>query len=292
LVIQSNTAGIDRVLPLLSETLVRLIEKEMDASVKSIVWRQDANIRTLEGVPMSSRAEKGDEADLHRWFFRESDLAYCADLLDGQKTGFFLDQRENRNFLEEWTKKRPTGRVLDLFCYSGGWGFRALKSGAASVTFVDQSKPALGLVKAGAERNKFAADRYQTVAADVFDYLSEPSEPFDVVVADPPAFVKTKKDLPQGQKAYERLTRAAWRRIKPGGLLLISSCSFHLSEPDFLDLLRDSVGREPGLAHLVYRGRQGADHPMLLSMPETRYLKCLGLSKAASWIPPEAPAAE
>jgi 23S rRNA (cytosine1962-C5)-methyltransferase len=99
------------------------------------------------------------------------------------------------------------------------------------------------------------------------------------VVADPPAFVKSRKNLPQSLKAYQKLNRLAWRRLRPGGLLFTCSCSHHVSESDFLDLLSAAVQKESGLAHIVYRGGQALDHPVLLSMPETAYLKCVGLLK-------------
>jgi 23S rRNA (cytosine1962-C5)-methyltransferase len=278
LVLQSNTAGMDRVLEAVTQIAENVLE-EAGLKDSAVVWRKDSSIRALEGLAEGSEVKTGTESDLRKWFFKEAGLTYCADLLDGQKTGFFLDQRENRDFLSSWLEARPGAKVVDLFCYSGGWGFRALKSAADRVVFVDQSEAALDLVKWGAEKNRFEHSKFETVASDVFDYLSHGDDHFDVVVADPPAFVKTRKNLPQAEKAYEKLARLAWRRVRPGGLLMFSSCSFHLLESDFLEIAREAVAKEGGLAHVVYRGKQGADHPMLLSMPETRYLKCVGLQK-------------
>jgi 23S rRNA (cytosine1962-C5)-methyltransferase len=116
----------------------------------------------------------------------------------------------------------------------------------------------------------------------VFEFLARDAARYDAVVADPPAFVKSRKNLPQALKAYQKLNRLAWRRLRPGGLLFTCSCSHHVSEIDFLNLLSAAVEKENGLAHVVYRGGQAQDHPVLLSMPETVYLKCVGLRKMES----------
>jgi 23S rRNA (cytosine1962-C5)-methyltransferase len=216
---------------------------------------------------------------LRRGFFQEDELIFRADFVEGQKTGFFLDQRDNRGHLEQIIKHKKDPRVLDLLCYSGGWGFHALRAGAAHVTFVDQSEEAIQFVREGLEKNHFDQKRAALKNSDVFEFLESTSEEFDVIVADPPAFVKSKKNLPQALKAYEKLNRLAWRKLRSGGVLMTSSCSYHLSESDFLNVLTAAVSKEGGRAHLIYRGGQAADHPVLLSMPETRYLKCIGLKK-------------
>jgi 23S rRNA (cytosine1962-C5)-methyltransferase len=204
---------------------------------------------------------------------------YAANFLTGQKTGFFLDQKENRMFLDSLDLSGRTA-MLDLFCYSGGWGLRAAKRGA-NVTFVDESQKALDLVARGAELNGLDQERVRTVAHEVFTFLEQPGPALDLIVADPPAFVKSQKNVYQAVNAYEKLNRLCWRRLKPGGILLSSSCSYHVPEGEFVDVLRSAVAKERGLAHVVYRGRQAADHPVLLSMPETAYLKCVGLHKLA-----------
>jgi 23S rRNA (cytosine1962-C5)-methyltransferase len=221
----------------------------------------------------------GDPAVLARAEVCEDGVRYAADLAAGQKTGFFLDQRDNRLRFGGFVRRMPSARVLDLFCYSGGWGLRALKEGAAHVTFVDESREALDLVERGLSANGIAPERADLHHGNVFDFLARPQDPYDAVAADPPAFVKSRKNLPQAIKAYQKLSRMAWRRLKPGGVLFACSCSHHLSESDFLRLLAEAVAKEHGLAHLIYRGGQSQDHPVLLSMPETAYLKCLGLQK-------------
>jgi 23S rRNA (cytosine1962-C5)-methyltransferase len=244
-----------------------------------LVLRCDAAVRRLEAVDLFRRVVFGDPAAMTRVEVREQGVRYAADLVAGQKTGFFLDQRDNRLRFGSLVRGIPSGRVLDLFCYSGGWGLRALKEGVGHVTFVDESWEALDLVKRGLVANEISPERADLHQGDVFDFLEQSQDWYDAVVADPPAFVKSRKNLPQAIKAYRKLSRMAWRRLKPGGLLFACSCSHHLVESDFLNLLAEAVAKEHGLAHLIYRGGPAHDHPVLLSMPETSYLKCLGLEK-------------
>jgi 23S rRNA (cytosine1962-C5)-methyltransferase len=278
-VLQSNTAGMDLMLPRLAERVPELIERVFQATLRGLVLRCDSAVRRLEAVDLFRRVAFGDPDALTRVEVREEGVRYAADLIAGQKTGFFLDQRDNRLRFGALVRELSPGRVLDLFCYSGGWGLRALHAGAGHVTFVDENREALELVKKGLAANGIEPERADLQRADVFDFLSRPQDPYDAVVADPPAFVKSRKNLAKAIKAYQKLCRMAWRRLKPGGVLFACSCSHHLSESDFLNLLADAVAKEHGLAHLIYRGGQSQDHPVLLSMPETSYLKCLGLWK-------------
>jgi 23S rRNA (cytosine1962-C5)-methyltransferase len=216
--------------------------------------------------------------------FQEDGVYYAADFLEGQKTGFFLDQKENRKFLRS---KAQGQNVLDLCCYSGGWGLSALAGGAAAVTFVDQSAEALELARKGLLANQLQAksgfhseQKTEFFQADVFEFLEsavKQNRKFDIVVADPPAFVKSKKNLPQAIKAYEKLNRLALEVLNPGGLLLTCSCSFHLSETDFFNLLLRAAGEERRPLQVVYRAGASTDHPWILQRPETNYLKCLAL---------------
>jgi 23S rRNA (cytosine1962-C5)-methyltransferase len=278
-VLQSNTAGMDLMLPLLEERVPKLIEQAFGAELRGLVLRGDSAVRRLEAVDSFRRVAFGDPAALSRVEVQEEGVRYVADLVAGQKTGFFLDQRDNRLRFGSLLRDIASGRVLDLFCYSGGWGLRALKEGSRHVTFVDESREALELVERGLVSNGISPERADLRHADVFDFLARPRDPYDTVVADPPAFVKSRKNLPQAIKAYQKLARLAWRSLRPGGFLFICSCSHLLSESDFLNLLAEAVAKERSLAHLIYRGGQPQDHPVLLSMPETSYLKCLGLQK-------------
>lgn len=278
-VVQSNTAGMDLLLPILLERLPGMVEDVFGARLQGLVLRCDADVRRLEAVEMFNRVCFGDPERLAAAVLDEDGVRYVADLIDGQKTGFFLDQRENRRFLASQVAERAGARVLDLCCYSGGWGLRALAVDAGHVTFVDQSREALDLLQQGLAANRVAHGRTAAVQQDLFDFLAADTASYDVVVADPPAFVKSRRNLTQAARAYQKLNRLAWRRLKPGGVLITCSCSHHLSPADFITLLSAAVAKEDGLAQVIYRGGQAEDHPLLLSMPETGYLKCVGLRR-------------
>lgn len=279
-VVQSNTAGMDLVLPVIEARLPEICGEVMGERLQGMVLRCDSAVRQLEGVEPFRRIAFGDAAALAAAEVVEAGVRHAADLVSGQKTGFFLDQRDNRARFGDHIREAASARVLDLFCYSGGWGLRALREGARQVTFVDQSDDALRLVERGLHLNGFAADRGVLHTGDVFDFLARaPAEAWDAVVTDPPAFAKSRKHLPKALKAYGKLNRLAWRALKPGGMLFACSCSHHLGETDLLDVLAGAVAREGGAAHVIVRGQQAQDHPVLLSMPETAYLKCVGLRK-------------
>jgi 23S rRNA (cytosine1962-C5)-methyltransferase len=278
-VVQSNTAGADKLLPRLEAALPEAFQKAFKRPMESLVLRGDAGIRKLESVENYVRVVLGDETALRNHAFSEAGTLFTADLVAGQKTGFFLDQRDNRDHLAWRLEGAKDARVLDLFCYSGGWGLRALKAGAEHVTFVDESADALALVEAGIVANKFAEARSRRMRRDVFDYLQNDHDKYDVVVADPPAFAKSRKDVGAATRAYEKLARLAWRRVRPGGILVMCSCSYQVSEEDFTTAVATGIGKEKGIAQVSHRGAQAADHPVLVSMPETRYLKCLFLKK-------------
>lgn len=278
-VVQSSTAGMDLMLSVLETRVPEAYAEVFGMALEGMVLRGDSGARRLEGLEVFRRVCFGDPALLAEVVVLEDGVRYVADLVSGQKTGFFLDQRENRRFLGSWMRERAVADVLDLYCYSGGWGLRALVEGAGRVTFVDQSREAFALLEKGLDASDLPRTRADLVQADVFEFLREAEPRYDAVVADPPAFVKSRKNLPQALKAYLKLNRLAWRRLRPGGVLFSCSCSHLLAEADFMGLLAQAVAKESGLAQVVYRGCQPADHPVLLSMPETAYLKCIGLRK-------------
>jgi 23S rRNA (cytosine1962-C5)-methyltransferase len=278
-VIQSNTAGMDLMLPLLEEITAEVLEEVLETKIEGLVVRGDSAVRQLEGITAFTQVAFGNRDAMSQAQIQESGVFYAADLVSGQKTGFFLDQRDNRLRLGAWVQDMGGGRVLDLFCCSGGWGLRALHAGAQLVTFVDQSRDALQLVQSGLHANRVPAEKVVLQVEDVFEFLGREKAIYDVVVVDPPAFVKSRKNLAKAVKAYQKLNRLAWRRLRPGGLLFTCSCSHHLAESDFLNLLAAAVEKEGGWAHIIHRGGQAMDHPVLLSMPETAYLKCVGLRK-------------
>ncbi len=233
---------------------------------RSLLFRHDTTARSFEGldsVKGLARGEAIEEVEVEI-----NAIHYRADLLNGQKTGLFLDQRDNRQRLDGWVRGK---RILDLFCYNGAWSLTAAALGASEVIGVDQSADAIRQAQTNASLNRL--DSVCTfVREDVFRFLKGvPRASVDVIIVDPPAFAKTKAALPEARKGYTDLNRRAMLALKPGGLLVSCSCSHHLTEELFRDVLLKASGREPRL--LEARG-QSMDHPVLLAMPETRYLKC------------------
>jgi 23S rRNA (cytosine1962-C5)-methyltransferase len=238
---------------------------------RGIVLRNDSPSRELEGLPRVVRLGAGEVPA--RVTFPLNGLSLFADLWEGQKTGFFFDQRENYPLL---ASVAPGARVLDAFCYSGAWGLHAARWGAREVTFLDASEGALGLARANAETNGLGeATTYRR--ADALAYLREHGDTptFDVVVLDPPAFVKSRRAVPQALKGYLNLNKWGLRSVREGGYLVTCSCSHHVRPEIFVEtiaLAAREAGRE---VRALGVGRQAPDHPWLPAMPETAYLKVL-----------------
>jgi len=279
LVLQSNTAGIDQILPILEISIPEIFREVFKTEINGMVIRGESNFRKLEGIENFKRITLGAETELKNGKFSNNGVYYAADFLDGQKTGFYLDQTDNRSYLAKWVGENPGAKILDLFCYSGGWGLRALNAGDCQVTLVDESREALDLVRKGIELNHIPPAKTSIVTSEVFKFLEGTADTFDLIVADPPAFAKSKKDIPKALKGYEKLNRLAWRHIRENGTLITSSCSYHVREEEFLGVVQKAVAREGGSAQISFRGGQSSDHPVLLSMPETNYLKCFALKK-------------
>ena len=265
LVLQFLTAGMDALKEPVIEILDRMTEPEV------IVLRNDSRSRTLEGLPLEKKIVKGD---LHTFpVISEGGLFFEVDPYEGQKTGFFLDQRENRRCLGEMIKG---GRGLDLFCYSGAWSLRCASAGA-HVTAVDASEKALSLGGKNAERNGLQ-EQVTFIKEDVFPFLRRELDAgerrYDFIVCDPPAFVKSGEKLREGVRAYGELNGLCMKLLKRGGILVTSSCSYHLGKEMFIDMLRMAARRSGRGVRLLEFRSQGRDHPVLLSMPETEYLKC------------------
>jgi 23S rRNA (cytosine1962-C5)-methyltransferase len=193
-------------------------------------------------------------------------------LSEGQKTGWYFDQADNR---QAFLKYVAGARVLDVFSYVGAWGLAAARHGATDVTCVDASAQALDLMQANAQRNEVTANAIKGDAFDVLEQLHAAHERFDVVVLDPPAFIKRRKDIPKGQAAYRRLNQLGLQLLARDGLLVSCSCSYHLEEADLLAALQ-KAGRHVGRTVQVLEfGGQAADHPVHPAIAETRYLKAL-----------------
>lgn len=262
LVLQSNTAGMDRLLPKVTEVLIGIL------APRAIVAANDAPVRELEGLALERKLVHGMLEGKVR--FEQEGITFLADPLGGQKTGFFLDQRFNRRLAASFV--RPSDRVLDLFCYTGGFGLYALKAGAAHVTFVDASEAALSVAREAVEANGFS-DRAEFVKADIFEMLKEPGDSFNVVILDPPALAKSRTKVPAALRAYRDLNARAMARVAPGGILATASCSGLVHADSWLESLREASHKSGRSLRIVARGTQSPDHPVLASMPETEYLK-------------------
>jgi 23S rRNA (cytosine1962-C5)-methyltransferase len=244
---------------------------------RAVVARDDAGVRELEGLPRRVEVLRGAIPD--QIIVAEHGLNFQVDVLGGQKTGHFLDQKENHLALENRVRDH---RVLDLFCYSGSWSLHAALFGAREVVGVDISAGAVALAKENARLNG-REGTCSFIRADVFELLStftRTEERFGTVILDPPAFVKSRKKLPEAIKGYLTINRRAMELVKPGGWLVSCSCSHHLDRETFLGLLRKAAQQSRRNVRLVEMRGQAYDHPVLLACPETEYLKCAILNIA------------
>lgn len=238
---------------------------------RALVLRTDTPMAELEGFSGESRVLSGDLQSPVR--IEQDGLLFDVDVMEGQKTGFYLDQRENR-----LAARRLFGglRVLDCFCYTGAWALYAARAGATQVLGIDSSSRAIETAQRNAELNSLGST-CGFEAADAFERLDElvrSEGKFDCVILDPPALVKSKRHLKQGEAAYERLNRMAMKLVSSDGLLISCSCSFHISRERFWQILSSAARKSRRSAVIVEWRGQARDHPTLLAMPETAYLKC------------------
>ncbi len=243
------------------------------AKPHTIVLKNDGKLRAVEGLPEYVEVIQGQLEDDCAPLI-ENDTRFMAPVIAGQKTGWFYDHRENRAQLNRLVAGK---RVLDVFSYIGGWGVQAARHGAAEVHCVDASAQALDWAEQNAELNG-VADKMQYWQGDAFQalrQLKDSGERFDVVVVDPPALIPRRKDIKAGEQAYHRFNQLAMRLLSKDGLLVAGSCSMHLADdrlPDILRVLGRELDRDVTIQHV---GSQGADHPVLPAIPETRYLKAV-----------------
>ena len=262
-VAQITTAGMEALI----DPLLAALEKTLAPA--HVILRNDAPSRALEGLEDYVRAAKGDAT---RLAVEENGSRYFANLAEGQKTGWYYDQRDNRAFMAGLAKGRT---VLDAYSYTGGFGIAAAKAGATEVICLDSSAPALALAEDSAAANGVSI---KAVKADVFEELERlaaAKETFDIVIADPPPFVKARKDLEPGAKAYRKLARLAAQVTAPGGFLLLASCSHNIPMERFAAECAAGLARAPRRATLIRQAGAGADHPVHPMLPETAYLKAL-----------------
>ncbi|MBZ4219692.1 MAG: class I SAM-dependent rRNA methyltransferase [Chlorobium sp.] len=264
IVLQAFSAGMDIHLPLICDVLQELLNPTV------IIVRNESPLRELEGLTLYKDIVRGEHSETIQTIF-DSGISYEVNLFEGQKTGFFLDQRENRRIIRKFSEGAD---VLDVFTNDGGFALNALYGGARSAILIDASKEALQRAERNAQLNKFS--EYSLVAADAFDTLDqmvESKEAFDLVVLDPPSFTKSRKNLPGALKAYKRLNKLGLQLIRNGGFLATASCSHHVSEEDFLQSVHQAALSAGCQLRLIYKNSQPFDHPVLLAMPETSYLK-------------------
>ena len=269
LVVQSNAAGMARLEPAVLDALGELLSPE------AIVLRNDSPARGLEGLASETRVARGSldgPIALH-----ETGAVFRADLLAGQKTGWFFDQRDNRRFVANLARG---ARVLDLYCYTGGFAVQAALGGAAAVLGVDRSEPALALAIEAAELNgvsRTCSFRRGEAFAEAGG-LAANGERFDIVIADPPAFAKSRKEMPAALRGYRKLARLAASVTAGGGILFIASCSFHVGAAEFAETVRRGLADTGRAGRILRVAGADADHPIHPALPETAYLKTLTLA--------------
>lgn len=264
-VIQITTAGMECLKEKILDVVDELINPE------NIILRNDTSSRIKEGLKLEKKVVKGDLSGLPTII--EDDVKFQIDPLHGQKTGFFLDQRENRLSLKSFIN---SGEGLDLFCYLGAWSIHLAKRGA-TVRGIDSSERAIEIAKENAKLNG-VEDRVKFIKADAFDFLkweAKRGKKYDFIILDPPAFVKSKGEKRDAIEGYINLNKAALKLLKINGILATSSCSQLISETEFEGIIKEAFKASNKMGIVLHKGTQSKDHPILLTMPETAYLKCL-----------------
>lgn len=263
LVVQTLSQGMEK----LKRTVVEILQEQF--SPLAILERNDVAVRALEGL----REQKGQLAgeEIKEVVVEENGVKFAFDLLGGQKTGGFLDQRENRAAARAYAR----GRALDGFCYAGGFAV-TIAPRCESVLGIDSSEEALALARRNQELNAFSNLEWKE--ANCFDFMKaadQRGERFDTIVLDPPPFAPHKSKLESALRGYKELNLRALKMLHTGGTLITCSCSFHVSEADLLETVAAAALDAHRTVSVVERRTQSRDHPILLTVPETHYLKCL-----------------
>jgi 23S rRNA (cytosine1962-C5)-methyltransferase len=264
--VQITTSGMEA----LAEAILQGLEDVL--SPATVVLRADAPARTQEGLSSYVRTVRGETP--HRVALEENGARCFADPAGGQKTGWYFDQRENRAFMASLARGRS---LLDVYCHSGGFAILAAHRGARHVYGIDSSAAALSLAEDSAAANG-ASSVCRFIKADAgeeFERLANAQERFDVVICDPPPFVKSRKDLEAGARAYRKLARLAARIVSPGGFLLLASCSYNMPADRFQTECAAGIARAARSSRLIRASGAGPDHPVHPMLPETAYLKTL-----------------
>jgi 23S rRNA (cytosine1962-C5)-methyltransferase len=264
-VVQITTAGMAALRIPVLEALQQLL------APAGILLLNDSPVRALEGLPQENEIIGSVPGSI---LLEEGDARFSVPLGSGQKTGWFFDQRSNRQAMHKYVRGR---RVLDVFSYIGAWGIQAAVAGAVDVHCVDASSAALENLQRNAAASG-VSDQVHATQGDAFEVLrrlQEDGQTCDVIVVDPPAFIKRRKDIRQGEQGYLRLNRLAIQLLAPGGILISCSCSMHLAEARLQSVVHQAASQQGRRLQILERGFQAPDHPVHPAIPETAYLKAL-----------------
>jgi len=266
-VCQISTAGIANLSEFIIKALINIFGQEI-----SVIYKNDFELRKMEDLELSVEVVYGILPE--HFTIYENDLKFNGDILEGQKTGWFFDQRLNRDFVSEISKDC---NVLDAFCYLGGFGLNAIKGGAKKVVFVDSSQKAIEYVKSNCELLKTTTN-LEFYNDKVYDYLEINAniiDKFNLIILDPPAFIKSKKDYFSGLKGYEKLIKLALPLLDNNALLMINSCSYHLTQSDLINCVKNACFKNNKKSRLIRCSGAGFDHPVNPALKENEYLKSL-----------------
>lgn len=266
LVVQALSQGMDRLVP----TIVQTLQARLNP--RGILARNDPRSRTLDGLPQVVEVLAGEVPESVS--VRECGVEYDVDLRHGQKTGLFLDQRENREAAARYAR----GRVLDCFSYNGGFALVLARAASETIAY-DISEDAVARVTANARRNGVSVDARVGNVFDELRGLGRLKERFDTIVLDPPAFAKSKSAVEKAISGYKEINLRALKLLNPGGVLVTCSCSYNISEALFAEIVNDAALDAGVPVSVIEKRMQGRDHPVLLGVPETYYLKCFILRK-------------
>ena len=253
------------------EAIAKALKEVLGDGLDNIYYKSETTLPYKADIENECGYLLGGEAED---FALENGLRFCVDWLKGQKTGFFVDQRDNRSLLEKYSRGRS---VLNMFCYTGGFSFYAMRGGAKIVHSVDSSAKAIWLTNKNVELNFPGDSRHQAFAEDAFKYLERMGNNYDLIILDPPAFAKHKNVLRNALQGYRKLNAIAFEKIKPGGILFTFSCSQVVSKDNFRLAVFSAAAQSGRNVRILHQLTQPADHPVNIYHPEGEYLKGLVL---------------